>query len=132
MRRYPTRRTSCPAQTPGSGRTRGCSRRDRSDSFTVSAKVRLLGCVIPAAFRRDDFTQPLNRTFAPLPQTFFGAFHWKSRQSHEFWFLSPPLQITDAENMKLKLEQNQRERRREMEEAGQAHEPRWFRHVQLR
>ena len=33
--------------------------------------------------------------------------------------------------MKLKLEQNQRERRREMEEAGQAHEPRWFRRKRL-
>ena len=34
--------------------------------------------------------------------------------------------------MKLKLEQNQRERRREMEEAGQAHEPRWFRYVMVK
>ena len=34
--------------------------------------------------------------------------------------------------MKLKLEQNQRERRRDMEEAGQAHEPRWFRYVMVK
>eukprot|EP00095_Tigriopus_kingsejongensis_P009221 maker-scaffold1882_size25737-snap-gene-0.9 protein:Tk09221 transcript:maker-scaffold1882_size25737-snap-gene-0.9-mRNA-1 annotation:"oxysterol-binding protein 6" len=35
-------------------------------------------------------------------------------------------QIPDAENLKLSLEQKQRERRHEMEENGESHEPKWF------
>ena len=35
-------------------------------------------------------------------------------------------QISEAENMKLKLEQNQRDRRAAMEEAGEKHVPKWF------
>ncbi|XP_059093305.1 oxysterol-binding protein-related protein 3-like [Tigriopus californicus] len=35
-------------------------------------------------------------------------------------------QIPEAENLKLSLEQNQRDRRHEMEEKGQVHEPKWF------
>ena len=35
-------------------------------------------------------------------------------------------QVEKAETMKLRLEQNQRERRQRMEEEGTEHRPRWF------
>ena len=35
-------------------------------------------------------------------------------------------QISEAETLKLKLEQSQRERRLEMEESGAKHTPNWF------
>lgn len=38
-------------------------------------------------------------------------------------------QLSEAETLKLSLEQKQRERRKELEEEGSSHIPQWFKYV---
>ena len=79
-------------------------------------------------FKYSFSTEVCNFTFK-FPVIYLFYYFICLKENDESFFIHPLLQegqISEAESLKLNLEQAQRERRVQMEEIGQNHIPKWF------